>query len=89
MEMCILSEFELGKNIEMLADRFFSAKLGLKLCHQHPLSDLQGCYETWCYVKLPYWDVHIVRNLCLGKNCRNLSHYYANLGLDALSATLP
>ena len=35
------------------------------------LNDLQDCYETLWHVKLPYWNVHIVRNLCLGKNCTN------------------
>ena len=35
------------------------------------LNDLQDCYETQWSVKLPYGNVHTVRNLCLNKNCRN------------------
>ena len=70
----------------MLADGFFSSKLGLIHCHQLLLNDLQDCYEPWCCVKIPYWDVHIVRNLCLGKSRRNLWRYFRS---DALSTTPP
>ena len=52
------------KNIEIMAVElgYFSAKLGRMRCPQLLLNDLQGCYETKWSVRLPYGDVHIVRN---------------------------
>ena len=42
--------------LQLLLDNLISC------CLQLLLDDLQHGNET--YVKLPYWDVHIVRNLC-------------------------
>ena len=83
--MCILSRISVwAKVVDMTA-------VGLLRFSTNPGSDLnhvQDCYETWWHVKLPYWDVHIVRNLCLGKilemTAVGLRRY---LGSEALSAT--
>ena len=71
MEMCILSGIYFWtKIVEMTVVELgcFSAKLDLMRCPQLLRKALQSCYETKWDVRLPYWDVHIARNLCLGKN---------------------
>ena len=58
----------------LLELRHFSANLGLMPRPQLPLNNLQDCYETEWVVILLYGDMHVVRNLCLNKNCRNDDH---------------
>ena len=47
------------------------AKLKTHVLSSTPSQLLAGLLWTGWIVWLPYWDVHIIRNLCLGKNCTN------------------